>query len=1094
MTAIFKTDLFTTKTSRVIALGFVLALAVSTVTLIKANDNDQNVSIQWVNDNNENCHQVTPGSTNALTWTAEITNSGPGDVYIEKAAFHHPTAGCASTGTDDTLDQSLFSMSGKTNYAEGESGQTTFTYMTSAKNCGRVQVDAAYRNANGSYAGAVFLGEMIDYGVDCPSNPTPIPPIPPSNQAPIGNLDAVNCEIIGGWVFDPDATSTELVVEIFANGPEGIGTRIFSGLTTGLRQDVNTQYNITGNHGYTITTPASLKDGGTHEVWVYAKDTTTNQNTLFTNRIIFNFAACVPTTPVPVAPTGYLDLANCTAIAGWATDSDTPNTPVTIHIYKDGPAGSGTMVASILANLTRADVGNHAFHIATPEAFKDGASHTTYVYALDTQNSNSAVLLAPSPQTIYCPVVVTPGTISLTKQVRNVSQNQASFQDEVSARFGEQVEFRMVVTATSGPVNNVTLRDTLPTRLQYITNSLTVDGSPTGNSYSNISLGNMTASQSKQVTIRATVADATQFPVGLTILTNLVNVTSDSNAANADALVNVNKDNVVVNTPPTGYLDQANCTAIAGWATDSDTPNSAVLVRIYKDGPIGVGTLVTEVSANLSRSDVGDHAFHVVTPATFKDGASHSVYVYAVDTQNNTTVLLANSPLNINCAIITNPGNVTITKQVRNLTQGNSGFQSYISANPNDQVEFRMVVTASNGTVHNVSFTDTLPSRLNYVFNTLTLDGSFAGNNLYGISLGSINAGQSRTITLRATVVEASQFSTGTTTLTNNARVDSSQGSATADASVGVTISPTNPGVASISITKQVRNVTTNNSFSSSTSASNNDIVQFRITLQSTGSTIANDVRVTDFLPSNLSYVTGSFQVDGAFGSGNIFSGGQYFGSLTQGQTRTMTFNAQVSSTSAQTVTNTVQANASNASSVSAQASVTVGQVLGGNVNLVLSKTAYNVTRNTDATQVVAQSGDIIRYTLKVQNTGNATASAYVFEDNIADVLQLSQLQDFPGASFDLLHNLKWIALDIPANSMIEKTFSVRVNSTHPANTDNLMTNTFGNTVNVQVNKGTVAGAYIAPKTGAGTNMVIALALATMIAFIAYRNREKLAF
>jgi len=844
MSHLFNHKLFDSKLSKVIALGFVLALTVSTVALIKASNNYPSVSIHFINDNNEDCHQVVPGSTQTLTWTAQVDNSGPGGINVVKAAFHNPISGCASTGEDENLDQSIFSMSGKTHYAEGESGQVSFVYDTSVKNCGRVQVDAGYTPDTGPYNATVFLGEMIDYGVDCSDTPPPITP-PPVNNPPVGNLDAVTCDIIGGWVFDPDSSSTSLVVEIFANGPEGIGSLIFSGPTTGLRSDVNAQYGITGNHGYTINYPANLKTGATHEIWVYAKDTTTNQNTLFTNRIIFDSAPCVTTTPTP--PTGYFDAGNCTYIGGWAMDADTPNTPVTIEVYMDGPIGTGTLVATTLANLPRADVGNKAFHIDTPAVFKDGNSHTAYVYAVDTENSSSKVLLPGSPITINCVTVVLPGTLSLTKQVRNVSQSQTTFVDSTYANFGEQVEFKMVVTVSGGPLTNVIFTDALPSRLSYINNSLTVDGAPAGNNLSNTNLGSFTAGQSKQVIIRATVANTSEFSTGLTTLTNVANVTSGATTATADADVLVNKDPVIII-----------------------------------------------------------------------------------------------------------------------------------------------------------------------------------------------------------------------------------------------------PGQPSLSITKQVRNITTNNSFSSSTTASNNDTVQFRIVVQSIGSATANDVRVTDFLPSNLSYISGTFQIDGT-SSGNIFSGGQFLGNMSPGQSRTMTFNTQViNASSGQVITNNVQASSSNTATVNATANVIVSQVLGGNINLVLSKKAFNVTRNVDATTVVAQSGDIIRYTLTVQNTGNATATNYVFQDNIADVLQLSQLQDFPGASFDLLYNLVWPSMSIPANSTVEKTFTVKVNSTHPAGTDNIMTNTFGNTVNVQVNKGVVAGAYVAPKTGAGMNAVIALTIITMLGFVGYRQRESI--
>jgi hypothetical protein len=87
------------------------------------------------------------------------------------------------------------------------------------------------------------------------------------NNPPIGNLDAANCSIIGGWAFDPDTPSQEIAVHVYANG-----NFVTSAMTTGLRQDVNNAYGITGNHGFTIPTPASLKDGTNKTIRVYAID------------------------------------------------------------------------------------------------------------------------------------------------------------------------------------------------------------------------------------------------------------------------------------------------------------------------------------------------------------------------------------------------------------------------------------------------------------------------------------------------------------------------------------------------------------------------------------------------------------------------------------------------------------------------------------------------------------------------------------------------------------------------------------------------------------------------------------------------------
>ena len=49
------------------------------------------------------------------------------------------------------------------------------------------------------------------------------------------------------------------------------------------------------------------------------------------------------------------------------------------------------------------------------------------------------------------------------------------------------------------------------------------------------------------------------------------------------------------------------------------------------------------------------------------------------------------------------------------------------------------------------------------------------------------------------------------------------------------------------------------------------------------------------------------------------------------------------------------------------------GNVLGGNVNLTYSKSAFNNTKNQDATAVIASREDYITYTLTVQNSGTGT-------------------------------------------------------------------------------------------------------------------------
>jgi uncharacterized repeat protein (TIGR01451 family) len=182
---------------------------------------------------------------------------------------------------------------------------------------------------------------------------------------------------------------------------------------------------------------------------------------------------------------------------------------------------------------------------------------------------------------------------------------------------------------------------------------------------------------------------------------------------------------------------------------------------------------------------------------------------------------------------------------------------------------------------------------------------------------------------------------------------------------------------------------------------------------------------------------------------------------------------------------------ATSSNNSSASCAVVVSPIAGSNVNLILSKRAHNQTQNVDATSTSAKPGDVIVYTLSVRNSGNAPANSFTFQDDLSDVLQLSMLQDFGGASFTLSTlTLSWPAVSVPANSTVEKTFTVKVNSTFPANSDNVMTNVFGNTLNVRVIKPTVSGTFHAPNTGAGTNVAIAsvLSLLTLGGYMGYRK------
>lgn len=104
-------------------------------------------------------------------------------------------------------------------------------------------------------------------------------------------------------------------------------------------------------------------------------------------------------------------------------------------------------------------------------------------------------------------------------------------------------------------------------------------------------------------------------------------------------LVSFNASIIERGTGPSyeGYHDRADCSLIEGWAWDMNQPNTPINVDIY-DG----GSRIMTVLADRFRQDLlnagkgnGYHGFSVATPASLKDGRSHTIYVKIGGTSNN---------------------------------------------------------------------------------------------------------------------------------------------------------------------------------------------------------------------------------------------------------------------------------------------------------------------------------------------------------------------------------------------------------------------------------------------------------------------------
>lgn len=96
--------------------------------------------------------------------------------------------------------------------------------------------------------------------------PAPPPPPPTVNPDPKGMFDTIDCNLIRGWAFDDSVPTKAIDIHIYIDNNPPIGLT-----ANASRPDVGSAYPGRGNnHGYSLSTPASLKDGKPHTVKIYA--------------------------------------------------------------------------------------------------------------------------------------------------------------------------------------------------------------------------------------------------------------------------------------------------------------------------------------------------------------------------------------------------------------------------------------------------------------------------------------------------------------------------------------------------------------------------------------------------------------------------------------------------------------------------------------------------------------------------------------------------------------------------------------------------------------------------------------------------------
>lgn len=185
--------------------------------------------------------------------------------------------------------------------------------------------------ANNVCVYAINLGAGANSTLGCHSINLSGAPLGASTTTLRGNVATVS-----GWTYDYDVPSEALPVAVYVNG-----TLTRYGPTTSPSPVTDTDYHITGTHGYLFT--MQLADG-TSTVCTYAINRGTGHNSEL---------AC-PVVGLSGAPLGVLDSATVShagatataTVTGWTYDYDAPTQPIRAVLYLNGKlAGYGPTTA-----------------------------------------------------------------------------------------------------------------------------------------------------------------------------------------------------------------------------------------------------------------------------------------------------------------------------------------------------------------------------------------------------------------------------------------------------------------------------------------------------------------------------------------------------------------------------------------------------------------------------------------------------------------------------------------------------------------------------------------------------------------------------
>ena len=538
-----------------------------------------------------------------------------------------------------------------------------------------------------------------------------------------------------------------------------------------------------------------------------------------------------------------------------------------------------------------------------------------------------------------------------------------------TANVGEVVTYTVTLQNTcTSPLTNVFFEDLVPEGLEFVTGSVTINGSPSQgvNPNAGFTIPDTQGGNTATVTFDALVTSVptpNPTPNTATITYSYTPVEGGIPAVNVvesnPALLEVAEEadvSVVKTASPnpvnpgevltyTIVISNAGPSFAENVILTDNIPDSITDVEFSVDGggtffpwtgSLDVGTLQAgETGTLIIRGTVSDSATGTIT---------------------NTAIVTSTTP-------DPNPDNntSTVTTEVSSAQSADVSVVKTASVNPANPggplITYTIVVSnAGPSAAENVILTDNIPASITGPEFSVNGGGTF--NPWTGsLNLGTLAAGTSRTILIRGTV-------NTTGTITNIAIVSSTTPDPNPNNNTSIVTTVVSPEAsADISVVKTA----------SPNPVVPGEVLTYTIVVSNAGPSAAENVILTDNIPASITDV--EFSVNGG-GTFNPWTGSLNLGTLAAGASRTILVRGTVSNTATGTITNTAIVSSTtpdpNPDNNTSTVTITVSSAQSADVSVVKTVSPNSVAP-----------GERVTYTIVVSNAGPIAAENVVLIDNI---------------------------------------------------------------------------------------------------------------